>query len=198
MRNRLAPLILILALAFVVVGTTYLYANGQPDVYTSKAVLTMSPRNPLTVGGDNLTLAAARYAASLGSEQTLGRVAADLGEPMEQVIANTTVVVQPATINIEIAVTLRDRDRAASIVNAVASAGVASSRIDPLVSLDLIVPAVTVEAPGGPNRRLMLIGGSGFALLLALLGIAALGYFQNSPGLAAAGAPIRIPRRQLA
>ena len=197
MKNRLAPLILILALAFVVVGTTYLYANSQPDVYTSRAVLTISPRNPETVGGDNLTLAAARYAASLGSEQTLGRVAADLGEPIEQVIGHTTVQVQPATINIEIVVTLRDRDRAASIVNAVAASGVSSSRIDPLVAMDLMVPAVSTEQPSGPNRRLMLIGGAGFALLLALLGIAALGYFQNSPALAAT-TPIRIPRRQLA
>jgi capsular polysaccharide biosynthesis protein len=194
MKNRLAPLILIVALAFVVVGTTYLYANTQPDVYTSRAVLTISPRNPDAVGGDNLQLACARYAAYLGSDQALSRVAAGLGETAEQVVGVTQVTVQPNTINIEIVVTMRDAARAASIVNALASTGVGRGRIDPLVTVDLIVPGLQASEPTGPNRGLMMIVGVALALFLALLGIAALGYFQNWPGLSG-GTPIRVARR---
>jgi capsular polysaccharide biosynthesis protein len=194
MRSRLAPLILVLALAFVVVGTTYLYAHNQPDVYTSRAVLSLSPRDPGKVGADNLQLASARYTAYLASASTMEQVATDIGEPLQQVVDFTEVRVQPNTVNIEIVVTMRDGSRAAAIVNALAAAGLGQGRADPLVTVDLMVPGMIAKAPSGPNRRLIMIGGVGVALLMAGLAVAALGYFQNSASLGWT-APLRVARR---
>jgi capsular polysaccharide biosynthesis protein len=192
MKARFAPLLLVAALGLIVVATSYLYAHGQPDVYTSRAVLTLSPRDPGKVGADNLQLASARYTAYLSSESTMEQVAADIGEPAGQLARFTDVKVQPNTVNIEIVVAMRDGPRAAAIVNALAAAGLGQGRVDPLVSVDLMVPGVIAKAPSGPNRRLILIGGAGLALLAAVLAIAALGYFQNAATLSWA-APQRVP-----
>jgi capsular polysaccharide biosynthesis protein len=190
--QRWAPLVLVLALGFSIVGTAFLYANGQPDVYTSRAVLTLSPRDPGTVGGDNLQLASARYAAYLSSASTMEQVAGDIGEPLAVLAEFTEVRVQPNTVNIEIVVTMPAPSRAAAIANVLASAGLRQGRADPLVTVDLVVPAVVARAPSGPNRRLIIIGGFGVALLLSVVSTAALGYFRNSPAFGG-GAPLRVP-----
>jgi capsular polysaccharide biosynthesis protein len=193
MNNRFAPLLLVPALVVVVLGTVFLYAHGQPDVYTSRAVLSLSPRDPATVGGDNLQLAAARYTAYLASASTMEDVAAQIGESAQQVVDFTEVRVQPNTVNIEVVVTMRDQVRAATIVNALAAAGLAEGRVDPLVTVDLMVPGVVAKVPSGPNRRLILIGGFGVALMLGILAIAALGYLQNSATLTWSS-PQRVPQ----
>jgi hypothetical protein len=190
-RQRFVPLILVAALALSVLGTVALYANSQPDVYTSRAILSLSPRDT-RFGSDNLELAASRYLAYLGSSSTLSQVGAEIGE-RPGVLANATeVIVQPATVNIAVSVTMPDRHRAARAANAVAALGLRQARSDRLVALELVVPGVIPKAPSGPPRRLLMIGGIGAALGLSVLAAAALGYFRDSPALGG-GVPLRVP-----
>jgi capsular polysaccharide biosynthesis protein len=192
MSRRWAPLILVAALALAVVGTTYLYANSQPNVYSSRAVVSFSPRDAGRVGADNLQLASSRYVAYLSSGSTQRQVATDIGEEQTQVAKATQVRIQPATLNLEIVVTMRDAARAARISNALAAAALREARVDPLVTVELIVPAVVPRAPSGPKRSLIMIGGLGVALILSVVGVAALGYFRNSPTLGG-DVPLRMP-----
>ncbi len=178
--SRWAPLILVLAVACCAVATTALYVNGQPDVYTSSAVVSLSPRDTLRVGADNLSLAASRYVASLSAPTTLAAVAKQIGESPEDVAAGTEVLIQPNTVNIQIKVTLEQPERTALIANAIAAEGVRRSRTDGLVYTELVVPAVVPAAPSGPRRKLILLGGAGAAAGLSVLAIAALGYFRDA------------------
>jgi hypothetical protein len=185
------PLILVAALALTVLGTVALYVNGQPDVYTSRAILTLSPRDT-SFGSDNLELAASRYLAYLSSPSTLSQVGAEIGERPSVLGKATEVLVQPATVNIVVSVTMPDRHRAARAANAVAALGLRQARADRLVALELVVPGVIPKAPSGPPRRLIMIGGLGAALGVSIIAVAALGYFRNSPALGG-GVPLRVP-----
>jgi uncharacterized protein involved in exopolysaccharide biosynthesis len=189
--RRWAPLIVVMALVLSVLGTTYLYSSSQPDVYTSRAVLSLSPRDANRVGADNLQLAASRYAAYLSSASTLRQVASDIGERPRLVSDSTAVRVQPATVNINIVVTMEEPARAATVANALASAALREGRVDPLVTVEVVVPGVVPLAPSGPRRSLIMIGGAGFALILAVVAAAALGYFRNSPTLGG-DVPLRV------
>ena len=185
------PLILVAALALTVLGTTALYVNSQPDVYTSRAILSLSPRDN-RFGSDNLELAASRYLAYLASSSTLRQVGEEIGERPAVLSRSTEVIVQPNTVNIAVSVTMTSRDRAARAANAVASLGLRRARGDKLVALELVVPGVIPKRPSGPPRRLIMIGGIGAALGLAVLAAAGLGYFRNSPALGG-GVPLRVP-----
>jgi len=190
-RQRFIPLILVAALALTVLGTVALYVNSQPDVYTSRAILSISPRDT-RFGSDNLELAASRYLVYLSSSSTLSQVGTEIGEQPAMLGEATEVIVQPGTVNITVSVTMPDRQRAARAANAVAALGLRQARGDKLVALELVVPGVIPRAPSGPPRRLIMIGGIGAALGLSIIAAAALGYFRNSPALGG-GVPLRVP-----
>ncbi len=191
LRQRFLPLILVAALSLTVLGTVALYANSRPDVYTSRAILSLSPRD-IRFGSDNLELAASRYLAYLSSSSTLTEVGAEIGERPSVLGGATEVIVQPATVNLVVIVTMPSRHRAARAANAVAALGLRQARADKLVALELVVPGVVAKAPSGPPRRLIMIGGLGAALGIAVLAAAALGYFRHSPALGG-GVPVRVP-----
>ena len=77
--NRGSPLALVVALVLCLAATTVGYVRAQPDAYTSTAVLSLSPRDPIEVGSDDLTLATSRYVAYLSAPATLDAVATSLG-----------------------------------------------------------------------------------------------------------------------
>jgi capsular polysaccharide biosynthesis protein len=176
--KRGSPLALVVALVLCVAATVAGYIHAQPDSYTSTAVLTLSPRDPTEIGSDDLTLAAARYVAYLSAPATQDHVAGELGEPPASVTKSTTVIQQPATVNLRIQVVGTAPEDGAQIANALAVAGVRESVDDTQVVADLIVPAVVPVAPSGPPRRLLfLLGGLG-ALCLGVLAVLLLGYLR--------------------
>lgn len=181
MNNRWAPLVLVLALGMCVIGTSFLYANSQSDVYSSRAVVSLSPRETISVGADNLQLAASRYEALLSSASTMTRIAERNGVDPTAMADATQVAIQPNTVNIEIVVTMADPTRAALLSNALAAAALVEGQTDSLMLVELVVPGVVADAPSGPPRQLIMLGGLGVALVLAVVAVTALGYFQNSP-----------------
>ncbi|TQS45498.1 hypothetical protein [Cryptosporangium phraense] len=178
--NRGSPFALVVALILCLAATTVGYVRAQPDMYTSTAVLSLSPRDPGEVGSDDLTLATSRYVAYLSAPATLDDVATVLGERPSAVAKSTTVAQQPATVNIRVVVSGPDAEAGADVANALARAGVRQSVDDPQVVAELIVPAMVPVAPSGPPRTLLyLVGGVG-ALCLGILAVLALGYFRRS------------------
>lgn len=174
--NRGSPLALVVALVLCLAATTVGYVHAQPDAYTSTAVLSLSPRDPIEVGSDDLTLATSRYVAYLSAPATLDAVATSLGVHPETATKSTKVVQQPATVNLRISVTGPGARDGAEIANALARAGVRQSVDDSQVVVDLIVPAVVPVAPSGPPRTLLsLVSGAG-VLCVAVLAVLALGY----------------------
>ena len=193
MSSRWAPVFLVIALMVATASTVGLYAASQPDVYTSKAVVALTPRSPNGFGATNLKLAATRYSALLSTEQTLRQVAQTTGVSSDTVISATKISVQPNTVTIDINVTLQEAKRAAAVANAIATTALRQSRADELVTVDFIAPGVAPESPSGPNRQLILLGGLGASLVVGAVATIALGFFRNSATLTGA-----LPRRVLA
>ena len=195
-KGPVAPLLLVAALAFTVIGTVFLSVNREPDVYTSRAVLSLSPRDVNRVGADSLQLATSRYVAFLSAPSTLRQVAIGLGEPPSAVGSASEVVVQPNTVNLQVSVTMEDPAKAAAVANGIAAAGLRLAGTDGLVSMELVVPGVVPTVPSGPKRRLIMIGGVGAALALAVLAVAVLGYFRNAPTIRGVADPVRLLARR--
>ncbi|HEX3731915.1 MAG TPA: hypothetical protein VHU91_03200 [Mycobacteriales bacterium] len=193
MKSRWAPAFLVAALMVCTVGTAALYASSQSDVYSSRAVVALTPRSAAGLGATNLRLAVTRYTTLLSSDETLREVSDTTGLSSKTLSKATKVTVPPNTVTINITVTLTRGDQAAAAANAIASAGLRYSRGDELVSTDLVAPGVTPTSPSGPNRRLIMLGGIGTALLVGAVAMVALGFFRNSATLSGA-----LPRQILA
>ncbi len=186
MKSRWAPIFLVVALMVATVGTAVLYAGSQSDVYSSRAIVALTPRNPAGFGATNLRLAATRYSALLASDQTWREVSRSTGFSPDAVAEATEVSVQPNTVTITITVTLAQADRAAAVANAIATAGLRQSRSDELVLVELVAPGVTPTSASGPNRRLIVLGGLGMAVVVGAVAMVALGFFRNSATLSGA------------
>lgn len=171
---RIWPALLVLALTGCLFGTAALFVRSQPDTYTSTAVLSLLPRDPVQVGSDDLLLATSRYVAYLAAPATRDRVGIAVGYDAANPAGKITVLQQPGTVNIEVTVTGRLDQAAASMANALAAEGVRASVVDAQVEVQLIVPAVVAAFPSGPPRKLLLLGGAGAALLVALFSAIAL------------------------
>jgi uncharacterized protein involved in exopolysaccharide biosynthesis len=180
MKSRWASAFLVVALMIATVGTAVLYAGSRPDVYSSRAIVALTPRNPTGFGATNLRLAATRYSALLLSEQTLREISRSTGLPPNAISKATRVLVQPNTVTIVITVTLGRADRAAAVANGIAAAGLRQSRSDELVLVELVAPGVTPTSASGPNRRRIVLGGAGMAIVVATIAMVALGFFRNS------------------
>jgi uncharacterized protein involved in exopolysaccharide biosynthesis len=176
--HRGSPLALVVALMLCVGATVAGYVNAQPDTYTSTAVLSLSPRDPAETGSDDLALAASRYVAYLAAPATQNKIGATLGERPGEVPEATTVMQQPATVNLRISVVGTAPESGAEIANALAAAGVRASVDDSQVVADVVVPAVVPVAPSGPQRRLLLLVGGAVALCLGVVAWLALGYLR--------------------
>ena len=106
MKSRWATAFLVIGLMVATVSTAALYATSKSDVYSSNAIIALTPRKPAAFGATNLRLAATRYVALLSSAQTMRSVAASTGIAYRKVVGATKVSVQPNTVTIEITTTL--------------------------------------------------------------------------------------------
>lgn len=161
--RRRWPLVLLVGVPLFL--AVFAYTENLPSTYRSTAVVSLTPRPDVVIGGDVLRVVAPKYVAYLASRPTTTSVARSVGIDPADLRGGLDVSVAPETANLEITVELgRPADAAAAAAQLSAEA-VRLAGSDRLLAADLLVPAVAVEQPSGPRRRLIEAGG----LLLALL-----------------------------
>lgn len=146
-------------------GAVLFYAENLPNTYTSTAVVSLTPRPDVAVGGDILRVVAPKYVAYLDSRPVVAEVAAAKGLDAGELQDGLDVSVAPETANLEVNVELADPQDAAAAAQALAMQAVELATADRLLRADLLVPAVVVQTPSGPPRRLIEAGGALLALL---------------------------------
>jgi capsular exopolysaccharide synthesis family protein len=166
--RRRWPLALLVALPMFAAVVTY--AETLPSTYESSAVVALTPRPDIDVGGDVLRVVVPKYVAYLGARPALSAVAERAGVDPDELRGGVDVSVAPDTSQLEIVVEMLSAADAAAAARELAEEAVSLSASDRLLEADVLVPAVAVQDPAGPPRRLIEAGG----LLLALLAGAAL------------------------
>lgn len=156
---------LIAAIAVAAAAAGYLATASR--AYTSSAFLTLSPRDASKGSADNLTLAATRYQAFLGSTAALEAVAVELRADATELADDVTVTIPPQTVTIVIAAAAAKPAHAARIANALADAAVEHARTDPVASVDLVAPAVSASAPSTPAIRMVVVGAGAVIAVVA-------------------------------
>jgi hypothetical protein len=135
-------------------------------------VVSFAPRDAVTTGAETMVIVVPKYVDLLSSPTVLGRAARQLGVGSDVVRDRSTGVIQPNTLNLRI--TGRENDPAAAAETAaVLAAGVVQAAAsDPLLSAELVAPAVADARPLVPTpgqvRLLGLALGAAAGLLVAL------------------------------
>jgi succinoglycan biosynthesis transport protein ExoP len=163
-------LVVAISAGVFVLGTIYI--RHLPPKYDAQAIVAITPRVSSTLpGADYVTLAAPRYVAYITAPSTLGRVGQSVGIPRQTLTESVTSSLDTGTSNITIAVELDSARKAASVANALAADMVAFSGGDPLLSAEVVAPAVIPSAPSSPLKRLdeaaVLLAGVLIALVVA-------------------------------
>jgi uncharacterized protein involved in exopolysaccharide biosynthesis len=152
--------------AVAVVAGVGVYLQGQPQVYTSSAVVALTPKGPRPVSAAVVTLTAPRYVAYATSPFALRKAAEQL--KLDPAVASRAVVVTmaAATANVTITATMRDGKTAMRTVNEVAALILERATGDPILTAQVESYGVVPGAPSGPHRRAIL--GAGVLAGLAL------------------------------
>jgi hypothetical protein len=137
-----------------------------PTTYAAVSVVSFLPRPETPVGADTVELVGQKYAVLATSPEVLRTAGATLGGRPDDLRAATTAVLGEGTGNLQVTVTLPDRNRAAGAANAVAGALVRASARDELVTGELVSPATGPDAEVRP-ARMLLRGVGGIAAVLA-------------------------------
>ena len=142
-----------------------LYSVSLPDEYEASAVVALSPRAGVQIGADTIRVISPKYVAYVTSRPVLTAAAGLADVDPSDLRRGADADVAPDTANLTITVQLGDPEEAADAANELASVAVRLSRSDRLLEAVVLVPAVAVDRPSGPPRRLLQAGG----LLLAVL-----------------------------
>jgi uncharacterized protein involved in exopolysaccharide biosynthesis len=167
-----APLAWGLLVALVVWSGALAYSARLSPMYESVAVVSFAPRDAVTTGAETMVIVVPKYVDLLSSPTVLDRAARQLGVDSDVVRDRSTGVIQPNTLNLRI--TGRENDPAAAAETAaVLAAGVVQAAAsDPLLSAELVAPAVADARPLVPTpgqvRLLGLALGAAAGLLVAL------------------------------
>jgi uncharacterized protein involved in exopolysaccharide biosynthesis len=156
---------------FTVTAVTVLLAVGgwalsRPALYTSNAVVAVTPKASKPVSAGVVLLAAPRYVAYGTSPYVLRTIGEAAGIPAADLQKGTIVTMAAATTNISIAVTLDDPDRAAKVADLIASEIVERTSADAILDAQVLSTATVSSSPAGPHP-LVLVGAGGAAALLA-------------------------------
>lgn len=165
-------LVVAISVTVFVLGTIYI--RHLPPKYDAQAIVAITPRVSSTLpGADYVTLAAPRYVAYITAPSTLGRVGRSVGISRQTLTESVTSSLDTGTSNITIAVELDSAREAARVANALAADMVAFSATDPLLSAEVVAPAVTPTSPSSPLKRLdeaaVLLAGVLIALVVAYI-----------------------------
>jgi polysaccharide biosynthesis transport protein len=163
LRWRWRPTALI-ALLFTVGATAYV-ESLQPQ-YDGKALVAIQPRPGISQStGDTVRVLAPKYVEYVTAPATVHRLAPRLGEDPEKLEDAVSSSVASDTGNVTITVRLPSASRAAAAANAFADAAIAFSKRDPLLTAQIVAPALRDDTVAAPPRRLL----EAAALLVGLL-----------------------------
>ncbi len=171
-RWRWKPAALIAACIFI---GALIYIEQLPSKYDAKAVVAISPRPDVsTAGADTVRVGAPKFVAFAEAPKTAEEVAAALGLSRTTLEKAVDASVPLDTGNVAITVRLENPQQAARVANAYAARIVALARRDPLLTGELVAPAIPPTEPAAPPRRLLeaaalivgILVGIGVSLLL--------------------------------
>ena len=165
-----APLILLVM--FSVGLGAFFYVERLPSEYEARTILSISPDpNSTTSNADTIRLLTSKYVAFAGAPATITKVAAEVGQDVEDLQAALDVTSEADTGNIVIAVELTDPRKAASAANELASETELFAERDALVDAEIVAPALLPRTPSNPPRRLLEAAAlmAGFILAVALV-----------------------------
>jgi hypothetical protein len=167
-----APLAWGLLVVLVVWAGALAYSARLSPTYESVAVVSFVPRDAVTTGAETMVLVVPKYVELLSSPTVLDRAARQLGVDADVVRDRSTGVIQPNTLNLRIAGREGDPVAAADTAAVLAAGVVQAAASDPLVSAELVAPAVAAARPLAPTpRQVRLLGlalGAAGGLLMAL------------------------------
>jgi capsular polysaccharide biosynthesis protein len=146
------------AVVFVLLALAALaVVQRMPTAYAARAVVSVLPR-PGEVSADTVRLVAQKYAVLATSPDVLSSAATAAGEP-DDLDTATAATVATGTGNLDITVTLPNRDRAARAANAIADVLVTDAARDRLITGELTARAVPGGADVKPPRTLLRAAG---------------------------------------
>jgi capsular polysaccharide biosynthesis protein len=168
-----APLAWGLLVVLVVWSGALAYSARLSPTYEGVAVVSFAPRDAVTTGAETMVLVVPKYVELLSSPTVLDRAARQLGVDPDVVRDRSTGVIQPNTLNLRIAGREGDPVAAADTAAVLAAGVVQAAASDPLVSAELVAPAVADPRPVAPTpgqvRLLGLALGVAAGLLMALI-----------------------------
>ena len=151
LRWRWRPTIIIMLL--FALGST-IYVETLPSQYDGNALLSIAPR-PDVSDANVVRIIGPKYSEYVKAPATILRVARELGEDPKTLENATEANIVSDTGNVTIRVRLPSPRRAASAANALARETVEFSRRDPLLSAQIVAPALPDTEVAAPPRRIL-------------------------------------------
>ena len=153
LRWRWRPTLIIALLFFV--GST-IYVESLPSQYDGNALLSIAPRPAVSdVSGNVVRIVGPKYSEYAKARATIRQVARTLGENPKKLERATVANIVTDTGNVNIRVRLPSPERAARAANAIARQTVQFSRTDPLLSAQIVAPALPDDEVAAPPRRIL-------------------------------------------
>ncbi|MFC8517453.1 O-antigen ligase family protein [Streptomyces sp. NPDC057257] len=151
----------------VVLGAGLIVIAEQPTRYAATSTVSLAPRSLPNVSADIVRLAATKYAVVAGSTANLELAARRSDMTTSELRDDLSVAVQQETANVDITVTGRNADQAASAANSIASAVATATDHDRLITGEVTAPADPDAADRKPSRPLLLTIAIVAAVLIA-------------------------------
>jgi capsular exopolysaccharide synthesis family protein len=153
LRWRWRPTLIIALLFFI--GST-IYVESLPSQYDGNALLSIAPRPEVSdVSGNVVRIVGPKYSEYAKASATIRQVARRLGENPKTLERATVANIVTDTGNVTIRVRLPSPERAARAANAIARQTVQFSRTDPLLSAQIVAPALPDDEVAAPPRRIL-------------------------------------------
>ncbi len=156
------PWLLAATLTAVVVWSGTLAAAPRLQAgWTSTTVVALTPRSPTTIGADTVVLLGPRYVALLESAPVVEAAGRNVGVSAETMREGAAGLIQPETLNLEVAFTGADPTQTARSANALAAAIISAASQDPLIyGVQVAVAVPTPSEPARPRLSdVVLLGG---------------------------------------
>lgn len=144
-----------------------LYAESLPARFQATSVVAFTPS--ASVGADELRVLLPRYPVLLSSASSYRQVSSQTGVSVDELRSGVRIATPADTANVQISVTSTGPRIAADVANVLASIAVAASAEDPLLTGDVVAPAIADPRAAGPPRRLIEAAGAVVALLAGLV-----------------------------
>ena len=170
-RNRW-KLVLAITLGVLVGAAAYVYS--LPAEYDGEAIVAISPRPEIPgSSSDFVRILGPKYVSYISAHSTVRKVAEELGEDVSELSSALSASLARDTGTVTISVRRESAAQAARDANAFARELVEFGGTDPLMSAQLVAPALPSSQPAAPQRKLLMAAALVVGLLLAV-GVAVL------------------------